>query len=122
VAHSAEEVTPTCPVANLEDASTWPDRIRPLHGRFEYLARMHFEDVPICGAVSKAAYCPDGACITEETRRAIAILRDPRRAPVVPKQSFGGSACRNWSSPLRVHQERRPTDAGFRPAPWRRQA
>ena len=61
--HSPEQDTPSCPVASLEDASTWPDCIRPLHGRFEYLAVMHYEDVPICGAALKATYCPDGKCI-----------------------------------------------------------
>jgi hypothetical protein len=33
ITHSGEQGTPTCPVASLEDASTWPDCIRPLHGR-----------------------------------------------------------------------------------------
>jgi hypothetical protein len=79
LAHSAEQGTPSCPVANLDDAATWPDCIRPLRGRFEYLAVMHYEDVPLCGTAPKATYCPDGRCITDETRRAIAILRDPRR-------------------------------------------
>jgi hypothetical protein len=76
IAHAPQQDTPTCPVATLEDASTWPDCIRPLHGRFDYLAVMHYEDVPICGAEPKSVYCPDGKCIVDETRREIAILRD----------------------------------------------
>ena len=79
IAHSAGQETPSCPVASMDDASTWPDCVRPLHARFDYLAVMHYEDVPICGSVPKKTYCPDGKCITDETRRAIAILNDARR-------------------------------------------
>jgi hypothetical protein len=79
IARSAEQDTPTCPVTSLEDASTWPDCVRPLHARFDYLAVMHYEDVPYCGTAPKAVYCPDGKCIVDETRRAIAILKDRRR-------------------------------------------
>jgi hypothetical protein len=71
--------TPSCPVATLEDTSTWPDCIKPLRGRWAHLARDHFEDEPICWSLReafevqrvKAAYCPDGQCVSEETRRAI---------------------------------------------------
>ena len=79
IARSAEQDTPPCPVASLDDASTWPDCVRPLHARFDYLAVIHYEDVPYCGAAPKSVYCPDGKCITDETRRAIAALRDARR-------------------------------------------
>jgi len=88
ISHSPEQGTPSCPVASLEDASTWPDCIRPLHGRWDYLAVMHYEDVPICGVAPKAAYCPDGKCITDETKRAIAILRDKLRPPVERLQAL----------------------------------
>ncbi|HXQ47926.1 MAG TPA: S1/P1 nuclease [Caulobacteraceae bacterium] len=88
VKHSVEQGTPSCPVASLEDASAWPDCIRPLHGRFEYLALMHYEDVPICGVAPKATYCPDGKCITDETKRAIAILRDRQRPAVERLQAL----------------------------------
>jgi hypothetical protein len=88
LAHSPEQGTPSCPVASLEDASTWPDCIRPLHGRWEYLAIMHYEDVPICGVALKATYCPDGKCITDETKRAIAILRVTQRPPVERLQAL----------------------------------
>ena len=86
--HSPEQDTPSCPVASLEDASTWPDCIRPLHGRWDYLAVMHFEDVPICGVAPKATFCPDGKCITDETKRAIAILGDKQRPPVERLQTL----------------------------------
>ena len=79
IARSPTQDTPTCPVASLDDAATWPDCIRPLHARFDYLAVMHYEDVPLCGTAPKASYCPDGKCITDETRRAVAILKDTTR-------------------------------------------
>jgi hypothetical protein len=80
IALSAAQDTPTCPVHSLEDASTWPDCVRSLR-RFGYLTVMHYEDVPICGLAVKSVYCPDGRCITEETRRAIVVLKDTRRPP-----------------------------------------
>ena len=76
VAQSVAQGTPSCPVADLDDAATWPDCVRRLHGRFNYLGPMHFEDVPLCGTVPKATYCPDAKCITDETQKAIGILRD----------------------------------------------
>jgi len=80
IAHSSDQNTPTCPVVSLDDASTWPDCVRPIHARFDYLAVMHYEDLPICRSAPKATYCPDGKCITDETRRAIAILKDKSRS------------------------------------------
>jgi len=88
ISHASEEGTPSCPVGSLEDASTWPDCIRPLHDRFSYLAVMHYEDVPLCGAAPKTSYCPDGKCVTDETRRAIAILKDRHRSTVERLQAL----------------------------------
>jgi hypothetical protein len=88
IARSADQATPSCPVASLEDASTWPDCVRPLHARFDYLAVMHYEDVPVCSVAPKARYCPGGKCITDETRRAIAILRDTKRPAVERLQAL----------------------------------
>jgi hypothetical protein len=88
IAHSPEQATPSCQVSSLEDASTWPDCIRPLHGRWDYLARMHFEDIPICGSEPLAAYCPEGACVIPETKRALAILGDKSRPSVERLQAL----------------------------------
>ena len=85
---SAEQNTPACPVATLMDAATWPDCVRPLHQRYDYLAVMHYEDVPLCGRAARASYCPNGKCITDETRRAVAILRDARRPGVARLQAL----------------------------------
>jgi hypothetical protein len=45
---------------------------------FAYLTPDHFQNDPICGHEAKADYCDDGKCVTEETKRAIAVVRDPR--------------------------------------------
>jgi hypothetical protein len=46
IANAGEQGTPSCAVASLEDASTWPDCIRPLHGRWDYLAPMRLRRHP----------------------------------------------------------------------------
>lgn len=81
IGHAVTEPNSGCPVASFEDASTWPDCVRAEHIRqFSWLTPDHFEDAPLCGHEPKAAYCPNGRCVTEETKRAIAILRDPKRS------------------------------------------
>ena len=90
IAHAGEEGTPSCPVASLEDASAWPDCIRPLHGRWDYLAPMHYVDIPICGTEPASVYCPNGVCVIDEIKRAIAILKDPRQTPVARPAGLGG--------------------------------
>ena len=87
ISHSPDQQTPTCPVANLEDAAVWPDCIRPLD-RFAYLSVMHYENVPICGAVPESIYCPNGKCVVDETRRAIAILEDRSRSQLERLQAL----------------------------------
>lgn len=79
IAASVLQDTPSCPVRSIEDVSTWPDCVRRLP-RFQYLAVMHYEDAPICGTVPKASYCPAGQCVSDETRKAIAVLKDGRRS------------------------------------------
>ena len=87
IGHSAEQATPRCPVVSIEDASTWPDCVRP-DSRWSYLARDHFEDVPLCGTKPLEAYCPDGQCIVPETRRAIAVLKDSGQPTVQRLQAL----------------------------------
>jgi S1/P1 Nuclease len=88
IAHAGEQGTPSCVVRTLEDVSTWPDCIRPLHGRWEYLAPMHYVDIPLCGTAPKAVYCPDGRCVIDETKRALGILKDPKQSPVARLQAL----------------------------------
>lgn len=79
IAHSSDQATPECPVNSFEDASVWPDCVRRERRRFGYLSPMHYQDFPICGPVSKAESCPDGACVVDEIRRALATLKDRNR-------------------------------------------
>lgn len=87
ISHSAEQGTPSCEVRSIEDAATWPDCVRPLP-QFHYLAAMHFEDVPICGTEPKAVYCPGGRCVSDETTRALAVLKDQHRPAVERLQAL----------------------------------
>ncbi len=102
IAHSSEQGTPSCPIASLEDAATWPDCIRPLHGRWKYLAVDHFEDVPVCQAPggwtidasasptrrldevialeSALPWCENGNCTVAETAKAELVLKDRSRS------------------------------------------
>jgi len=86
--HAPEQDTPGCPASSLEEAATWPDCVRSLRPRFAYLAPDHFEDVPICGVVAKAVYCPEGRCVSAETRRALVILRDASQRPAERLQAL----------------------------------
>src|SRR5579863_121642 len=62
----------------LEAVSVWPDE---LNGTPAARPTWHYDDVPICGSVAKARYCPDGQCNTEQLKRLIGVLGDARAAP-----------------------------------------
>jgi hypothetical protein len=81
IRHSPEQDTPSCPVSSPEAAATWPDCVRRLHGRFDAMAPLHYEDRPICGSAPREITCPDGRCVTAAIERAIPILKDKRRPP-----------------------------------------
>jgi len=62
----------------LEAVSVWADEIRGTpadHGPW------HYDDVPVCGSEPKARYCPGGQCNSEQLKRLIVVLADPRVAP-----------------------------------------
>ncbi len=61
----------------LEAVSDWPDEIT---GTPAARPRWHYDDAPICGSVPKAHYCRDGQCNTEQLKRLIAVVADPRAA------------------------------------------
>jgi hypothetical protein len=44
--------------------------------------------VPICGSPPKSSYCPDGKCLVDETRKAIATLQDRAATPVQQLQAL----------------------------------
>jgi len=58
----------------LESVSVWADEIRATPAAHP---RWHYDDVPVCGTESKARYCPDGQCNSEQLKRLIAVLAQP---------------------------------------------
>jgi hypothetical protein len=87
IAQSPAQGTPTCPVASIDDASTWPDCVRAFH-RFDYLAADDYEGVPLCGAALKIRYCPGDQCLVDQTRRAEAALMDRAQPPLSRLQAL----------------------------------
>ncbi len=67
--------TPECPVSTLQDAARWADCVRPLK-RYAHTAHWHFDDIPICGTARHDVYCPDGDCLSTQTKRLIGVLGD----------------------------------------------
>jgi hypothetical protein len=59
----------------LEAVSVWADEIRGTSASHE---RWHYDDVPVCGVIDKARYCPDGQCNSEQIKRLTRVLADPR--------------------------------------------
>lgn len=83
IAAAPQEGTPACAVGSVQDAATWPDCVRGAYrARFAALIPRHFEDRPLCGTATKAQFCKDGACVSEEVKRALGVLRDRRRSVV----------------------------------------
>lgn len=61
--------------STLEEVSVWADEVRGTSASHE---RWHYDDVPVCGAVQKQRYCPDGQCNSEQIKRLTRVLADPR--------------------------------------------
>ena len=66
---------PECPVTNLQDAARWADCVRPLKA-YAYTATWHFDDIPLCRAAQREAYCAEGNCLSAQTERLIGVLSD----------------------------------------------
>jgi hypothetical protein len=62
----------------LEAVSVWADEVR---GTAAERPRWHYDDVPICGAADKGAYCPDAQCNTGQLKRLIGVLTDGHAPP-----------------------------------------
>lgn len=74
--------TPDCPVRTIEDASVWPDCIKPLGDRFSYASSWHYQNVDICKPFDLKAACKDGNCVSAQIERSARLLADrtvPRR-------------------------------------------
>lgn len=73
--------TPTCPLRTIEDASVWPDCVKPLKDRFSYAYSWHYQDVDICRPFDVKSPCADGNCVSAQIARAGRLLKD-RTVPV----------------------------------------
>lgn len=61
--------------ATLEAVSDWADEIR---GTPASHPRWHYDNAPLCRRAAKSTYCPDGECNTEQLKRLVRVLADPR--------------------------------------------
>ncbi|WP_440978942.1 S1/P1 nuclease [Sphingomonas pseudosanguinis] len=75
--------TPTCPVRTIEEASVWPDCVKPLKddagkSRFGYAYSWHYQNVDICQPFRLPPACDSGDCVSAQIPRQLAILKDKR--------------------------------------------
>jgi nuclease S1 len=80
IAHSRELETPTCPIRTIEDASYWPDCVKPLGDRFSYAFSWHYQNADICKPFDLTAACKDGNCVSAQIERNARLLAD-RKLP-----------------------------------------
>ena len=83
LAHQAELGTPECPARTIEQASIWPDCIKPLkdaagQSRFGYAYSWHYQNVNICAPFTLEPACKDGNCVSAQIGKQQALLRDRR--------------------------------------------
>ena len=85
LARAALLETPTCPAATPAAASTWPDCIRNIAGRFSYTNPWHYQNVDVCRPFDPSSACRDGNCVSAQIDRQLRLLQDrsvPRREKV----------------------------------------
>ena len=75
--------TPECPARTIEEASVWPDCVKPLKdaagtSRFGYAYSWHYQNVNICQAFDLEPACKDGNCVSTQIDRQKAILANRR--------------------------------------------
>ncbi len=75
--------TPTCPARTIEEASVWPDCVKPLRdadgkSRFGYAYSWHYQNVNICEPFDLVPACKDGNCVSVQIDRQRRILADRR--------------------------------------------
>ncbi len=78
--------TPSCPARTIEQASVWPDCVKPLKDekgayRFGYAYSWHYQNVNICEPFDLVPACKDGNCVSTQIDRQRAILADRRKSP-----------------------------------------
>lgn len=70
--------TPDCPLANLVDASTWPDCLRGEGWRWGYTFGWHYQTEPITEEYDARKNCSGGNCVSAQITRNLRILADER--------------------------------------------
>lgn len=75
--------TPECPARTIQEASVWPDCVKPLkdaagRSRFGYAYAWHYQNVSICQPFTLAPACRDGNCVSAQIDRQAAILANRR--------------------------------------------
>lgn len=68
--------TPDCALASLQDATVWPDCIRPDRDRWGHTAAWHYRTTPICAPYEPWRNCPGGNCILAQIERNQRVLSD----------------------------------------------
>jgi hypothetical protein len=86
LAHQPDLDTPECPARTIEEASVWPDCVKPLkdaagQSRFGYAYSWHYQNVDICQPFTLVPACKDGNCVSAQIPRQQAILKDRRASP-----------------------------------------
>lgn len=70
--------TPQCPLKTIEDASYWPDCVKPIRPRFDYAYNWHFQNADICRPFDLTTACKDGNCVSAQVSAQLARLRNRR--------------------------------------------
>ncbi|MFV0625477.1 S1/P1 nuclease [Sphingomonas sp. ac-8] len=70
--------TPSCPARTIEQASVWPDCVKPLGERFSYAYSWHYQNVDVCKPFDLKAACKDGNCVSAQITRDVKLLKDPK--------------------------------------------
>jgi len=76
--------TPECPVATIEQASVWPDCVKPLGDRFTYAYSWHYQNIDVCKPFDLKSACKDGNCVSAQIERNARLLAD-KNVPVREK-------------------------------------
>ena len=74
---------PQCDLADLQDASVWPDCLRSEGWRWGYTFAWHYRTAPVCEAYNPRSNCSGGNCILAQIERNQRILADESLPPNV---------------------------------------
>ncbi len=67
---------PQCDLADLQDASVWPDCLRSEGWRWGYTFAWHYRTAPVCEAYNPRSNCSGGNCILAQIERNQRLLAD----------------------------------------------